>query len=430
MANTIINMEKVSEDILIDFMNELTITGTAWKDYEKDMTGQSWDTGGSVTVPLPVNFLVGDGAVITGTADTVENSEVLTITYRKHIEAQFTSKELTLDADVKFRERFITPMAKNMANIVDQTVGQDIRFAAYHHIGTAGSLPNSYKSGAAAGAALNNLGVRMDNRWLGFDEASYLEMVSAGTLQNSNDISLTRDINRKYLLNRIANMQTYHSTNIPAHIAGIGDSSVAPASGVVAAGNVKTTVTTGNTIVVENLQASDTGVFLKGDKITIEGVYKVNPITLGNIDEHIQYTVLANADSSAGGEATITVSPSIISDITSPYRNISNDNGIPGGVASKIKLASANTGTGSTVKKFFPINIAYVPEAILFAAPPLKLPSAGVGKGDAGRAVDPQTGISMRVVADYDVINDKTIWRTDVQFAVKINADRMVAILG
>jgi hypothetical protein len=426
MANTFVNMTKVSEDILIDFHNELNITGTAWKGYEKDLTNQSWSTGGTVTIPLPVNYIVGDGATITGTSDTTENSDTLTVSYRKNVQANFTSKEMTFDSDVKFRERFIKPMAKNLANIVDKTTADEIKYAVYNHIGTAGTLPNTYKSAAAAGVSLNKLGVRSDDRWLGFNEDAYLEVISAGTLQNSNDVNMTRDINRKFLMGGIADMTTYHSVYMPTHIAGIGDSSATPASGVVAAGNVKTTVTSGNSIVVENLQASDTGVFLKGDKITIAGVFKVNPISLETTNELMQFVVLADANSSAGGEATITVSPSIISSSTSPYRNISSTTGIAGGAGSTISLATANTGSGSTVKVPYKISVAYVPEAILFAAPKLAMPVDGM----KGMKQDPETGIAIRTVADYDVLNDKNIWRTDIQFGIKIKADRMVAILG
>lgn len=429
MTNNFVNMTKVSQDILIDFHNELNITGTGWKQYQKDMTGQTWDTGGIVTIPLPVNYIVGDGATITGTSETTENSDTLVLNFRKHVENFFTSREMTIDSEVKFRERFITPMAQNLANIVDQITGDEIGKAVYNHLGTAGSLPNSYKSGAQAATSLNKLGVRSNDRWLGFGENSYLEMVSAGTLQNSNDINLTRDINRKFLLGALAQMQSYHSIHLPTQIAGIGDSSATPTTGTVAAGNVKTTVTSGNTIVVENLQASDTGVFLEGDKITIAGVFKVNPIGLTITDELMQFVVLADANSTVGSEATITVSPSVISSSTSPYRNISNTSGIPGGAGSAISLASANTGAGSTGKVPYQINVAYVPEAILFAAPPLAMPVEG-DQGLAGMAIDPDTGVSIRTVAKYDIINDKNIWRTDILFGIKIKANRMVSVLG
>jgi hypothetical protein len=423
-------MTKVSEDILIDFQNELNITATAWKDYEKDMTGQSWDTGGTVKVPLPVNYLVGDGAVITGTTSTVENQETLTITFRKHVENNFTTKELTLDADKKFRKRFITPMATNLANQVDISVAEALRSAIYNHVGTAGTLPNSYKGAAQASTSLNKLGVRMQDRWMGFGEDSYLEIISAGSLQNSQDVNLTRDINRKYMLGQIANMKTYHSIYSPVQIAGVGDSSAAPTGGAVAAGNVKTTVTSGTAIVVENLQATDDGTFLEGDKITIAGVYKVNPKSLVATNELMQFVVTADAaQTSAGGEVTISVSPSIISSATSAYRNISNTAGIQGGAGSTISLATANTDVGSTVTNPYQINFAYVPEAILFAAPPLSMPEPVPGQFK-GRAIDPETGVSIRTIADYDITNDKVIWRTDIQYAIKINADRIVSVLG
>lgn len=429
MANTYVTMTEVAEDLLIDFQNELLITATTDRGYEDDITNAHTDTGGTVRVRKPVRYPVGDGATITGTTSTEEKYVDLTISFRKHVEANFTTNDLTLFAKDQFRKRFISPMAVHLANEVDRVVADEMGKAINYFIGTPGVQPATYKDAALESALMNKLAIRMPNRWLGFTENAYAEMISVGTLQNSFDMQMTRDITRNGQLGKIANFQSYHSIFPRQQVAGIGDSSATPTSGFVTAGNVKTTVTSGNTIVVENLQPSDTGVFLTGDKITIAGVYSVNPITLQSTGELMQFTVTADANSTAGSEATITVSPAIISSATDPYRNISNTSGIPGGVGSAITLATANTGAGSTIKLPYGINMAYVPEAVLFAAPPLVIPSSVVPRA-AGQMTDPDTKVSIRMVESYDVINDKTITRADIIFGIKVLQDRIVGLLG
>ena len=420
-------MTAMNRMIVADFHNNLTIAGTANTDYEGAFTGQAWSTGGSIKVPMPVNYIPADGATISSVPDIVENSITLTVSYRKNIAIGMTSKELTFDGDVKKTERFIAPIGKDLANLVEYQLGEAVRLAAYNHTGTAGTAPNSYASGAAAQSKMNNLGIRNSDRYFGLAEKSYLSLISAGTLQNSNDVSMTSKISKDYMLNRLAAMTTYHSLYVPTQVAGVGNANETPANGAVAAGTVKTTVTSGNSIVVTGLKASETGVFNPGDKITIAGVYKVNPISLNTLPDLMQFVITdaAAVDSDSSGECTITVSPTIISSSTSPYRNISNTSGIP--ATSAISLATANTGAGSTTKAAYDINIAYVPEAILFGAPPLVNPSDAT---ILSQITDKETGISIRLLEYYEGAADRSVIRADIQFFIKILGDRLVALLG
>lgn len=429
MANTYITMQEVAEDLLIDFQNNLLVTATTERGYEDDITKAHTDTGGSVKVRKPVRYNVGDGATITGTTSTVEKDVDLTIDYRKHVEANFTLNDLTFYAKDKFRERFITPMGVRLANEVDKIVADEMGKAISIFTGTAGVAPAAYSDAALTSALMNKQAIRMDNRWLGYGEDSYAQMISAGTLQNSFDMKLTRDITRDGQLGRIANFASYHTIFTRQQTAGIGEVAATPTSGFVDAGNVKTTVTSGSSIVIEGLGGPTTGAFLEGDKIKIANVFSVNPITLQSTGELMTFTVTADADSSAGGEATISVSPAIISSATDPYRNISNTAGIPGGATTLVTLASSNTGAGSTGKVPYEINMAYVPEAVLFGAPPLAIPRS-VSREAAGRHTDPETKVSIRLVEDYDVINDKNIVRADVIFGVTVLQDRIVGLLG
>lgn len=429
MANTYVTMQEVAEDLLIDFENALLVTATADRGYEDDITDAHTDTGGTVKVRKPVRYNIGDGATITGTTNTVEKSTTLTIDKRKHVEANFTTNDLTLYAKDNFRKRFITPMGVSLANQVDLDVADDIANAITYFSGTAGVRPSAYVDASDVAAKMDLLGIPMDRRWLGFGPLAYSKFISSTTLQNSFDGQLTRDITRKGQLGRIADFQSYKTIYTRKQTAGIGEVAATPSSGFVDAGNVKTTVTSGSSIVVEGLGGPTTGVFLAGDKIKIAGVFSVNPISKISTGELMTFTVTADADSSAGGEATISVSPAIISAATDPYRNISDTAGIQGGATSLVTLASANTGAGSTVKVPYEINMAYVTGGVLFAAPPLMIPRSVV-KDASGLAVDPDTKVSIRLIETYDGINDKIITRADIIYGTDVQNDFVFGLLG
>ncbi len=433
MANTNITMQEVAEDFLIEFKNNLLVVGTSDKQFEADMTRAHTDTGGSITIRKRVRYNVGDGATISSVDDREEKSTSLTIDKRKHVATDVTSREMTFDVKDRFNERVVAPMAKALANKVDRDLATDIGKEINYFTGTAGTRPSAYIDASDVAAGMDLLGMPSEERWIGFGPLAYSSFISSSTLQNSFDQQLNRDITRNGQLGRIADMQSYKSVYVPRQLAGVGDSSATPSNGFVDAGNVKTIVTSGNTIVIENLQPSTTGVFNPGDKIQIAGVFSVNPgpdhVSTG-IPMQFTITNTSAVDSDVSGEATITVSPSIISDVggDNPYRNISDPTGIQGGVTSAVSLASANSAAGASDTPY-EVNIAYNKGGIVFAAPPLALPF-GVPAADMGTKTDPETGISIRMVRYYGGNNDTSTIRADVIYGYDLQQDFMYGLLG
>ena len=416
------NAQEISDDILIDVQNELLITATTWKNYEKDVTKGMTDRGGSINVRIPQRFNVSDCEVITSIDDVKEKVTSLTITERKKTAANFTTNDLTLYAKKDFRNRFITPMASEIANEVDSFVGQQIANNTAYHVGTAGTSPASWKALAVAGSFMNKLALRKKPRWMGLSNDDYLESMSSGTLQNAaSNQKISKDITRDGQLGMINGMQTYESVYIGTQAAGVGDNVSVPSGGYVAAGLVNGAVGDGFTIVVDGL-VDATQAFNQYDKIYIEGVYSVNPTSTKKITgKYMQFTI-TNDPGTTGTSRTLTVSPEIIASSVDPFRNVSN--AIPNDA--KVFLATAAT-TAAELNTPYSVNACYVPEGILFAAPPLILPRT-VKFGSV--STDPSTGISLRMIEDYDVITDKVITRVDVIFGMKVLPSRVVGLLG
>lgn len=430
MSDTFNTTSEVAPVALAMLLNELRVVGTTQTRYQSQFGNQAWDIGDSITVRKQNRILVSSGATISSIADTNEASTSLSLDYRRKAVMDFTTADLTHYAKKDFSNRFIRPAVVALANAVESVVISQMATNVNYFTGTPGTAPSAFSSLAEVQAYANELGIPQDMRYMVWSERDMATFISQSGLQNSFDKNINSNVNMKGRMGELLGFEHFRSPIMATQTAGIGDFASTPSGGFVSAGNVKTTVTSGTAIVVENLAVSKTGVFLAGDKITIAGVYSVNPLDVTvNTGELIQFTVTADADSDGSGESTIAVSPSIVSSSTSPFRNVSSTTGIAGGATSAISLATGHTGSGSATKHAYRMNIGYHPDAVLFAAPPLMIPKSIVSSA-AGVATDKDTGISIRIIEDYDVTNDKTITRLDILFGVAIVPEMMVALLG
>jgi hypothetical protein len=157
---------------------------------------------------------------------------------------------------------------------------------------------------------------------------------------------------------------------------------------------------TGASLVTDGWTASAAARLKAGDIFTIADVYAVNPVSGDNLPDLAQFVVTADTSSNGSGAATLPIYPSIVT--SGPRKTVS---GSPADNAAITVLGAANTNSGQ--------GIAYHKEAFVFAMAPLEMPS-GVHFG--ARQTDPQTGMSIRMVSAFDIVNDKFITRCDILF--------------
>jgi hypothetical protein len=173
-------------------------------------------------------------------------------------------------------------------------------------------------------------------------------------------------------------------------------------------GTVGTTVTTeGSTTIV--LAGVGNALTIKaGDVFTVAGVYSVNPQTRESTGSLQQFVVVADTVSSAGGAATVTVSPAMY---TSGHA-LATISALPasGAVTTFIGAASSQ----------YPQNLVYHKDAITFATADLLMPQ---GVDMASRQV--HNGISMRIVRQYDINNDRLPCRIDVLYGYSVIRPQM-----
>jgi len=398
MANTILTSDIITKAALIDFEAELAFAMTCDRQWEPEFDKGQYSKGDTVNVRLPVQYIGGDGQVAT-VEDTVEKSAPLTINHQPHVRIGFNSKDLTLSID-EFRNRYTKQAMSTLANKCDALIAS-YTDDFYYWYGTPGTAVGSFATVNGVRGVMSKVDIPASDRYMALDFSSSVPLQNS--LQNNFNNTLNTEISFDAQLGRLAAFDLYEESNILSHISGTGDGTAA-VNGIIAAGTVKTAVSSGNSIIVEGLPGTTDGTFKEGDVIRIiaSGLEIAHPKSHTANGLPPQFVVTADAaQTSAGGEVTIAVSPEIITDTTDPYQNINIE--IP--VGAVIELADSHY-----------INCAYHQQAIAVVSPQLVVSADATGHYER----DPKSKWGIRMTTQYDQANDEETMRFDLLLGIKI----------
>jgi len=130
---------------------------------------------------------------------------------------------------------------------------------------------------------------------------------------------------------------------------------------------------------------------------TVAGVYAVNPETKQNTGKLFQFLVSADA-TAASNEVDLTTQAIY----TSASGYLQNVTALPTDGAAVTFYGTTSLG--------YPQNLVYHKNAITLVTVPLELPP------NVEARVDTFDGISMRMIRDYDLTNDRQIIRFDINY--------------
>ena len=115
-----------------------------------------------------------------------------------------------------------------------------------------------------------------------------------------------------------------------------------------------------------------------------------------------QFVVLSDVSSDGSGNATLSISPAIVT--SGPYQNVS-------AAPADNAAITVVTGTASTA---YPQNLCFHKNAFALVMADLDLPD-----GAPFKARESMENMSIRVVKQYDIDNDKDVIRLDILYGVK-----------
>jgi hypothetical protein len=412
MANNFEATQYITEYALAQFVNNTQFTRMSSRKFEKMFTNEKYATGQTINVRLTNNFGVQYGPSTTPQG-VLDRFAPLTIEQQIQNSLSFTSEELTLNLKTAPRldimDMYIKPMVISISNAAD-LYQIDKLLTINSYVGVPGTIVNSIDIVNNAAANLTARGVPVGDRYCGVD------IQTGASIKNSMKANFTPNINEGVVktgfIADIYGIEFFETQNLSYHTSGTGDGT-APVAGKIGFGTVLNPVASGNSIIITGLPVSTTGVALAGDIIELQVTQAVNKVTGQSTGILMSFSVLADVDSNGLGNAEVFVNPSVISDVTSPYRNVS-------GVI----------GAGQSVKLLASHRIGYLlhKDALQSALPMMK--NLGAGTETSYARYDTEHSLAMRYTQGSVVLDDVNVHRLDILIGALCLSDYGVRIVG
>lgn len=397
MPNAILTATAVTREALRVLHQKLNFVGSITRDYDDSFAKTGAKIGDTLKIRLPNQYVVRTGATLAA-QDTTEASVDLKIQTQKGVDLNFTSVDLTLSLD-DFSDRILEPaMAVLAANIEADAMNmyKDVSQSIWNN-GSASTFLQLMQGRRLMQDALTPLPGRTANLNTG-DQVDLVDALKG----LFNDGGVIGKQNKEGYMGRTAGFDFMENTLWPAHVRGAANGAYTASTLVGVMPLVATAITALPVITGANAASV-------GDVLTIAGVFRVHPETKLSTGVLQQFTVNT---AFAGGAGNIQISPSII--LAGAYQNCI----IP---ATNATAAVSFLGTASTAVG---TSLLYQKSAFAFGTADMIMPT---GVDFAKR--ETLDGLSMRIVRQYDINNDKFPCRLDMLYGYKTVRPQLAARL-
>ena len=387
MANSILTIDMITRKCLEILENNLVISRNVNRQYDDSFAIEGAKIGSTLRIRLPDRALVTDGAALQ-VQDDNEQYTTLAVASQKHIGVNFTSAELTMQMD-DFAERVLKPRVSQLASSVDADVATAYK-SVYNSVGTPGTTPSTSSVLLSAQQKLNEFATPMSPRYATVNPAANAGLVEGLKSLFNPTGTISRQFKNGMMGEGVLGLDEINmSQSIVQHTTG-----VTPTAPIVA-----TAVTTEGSTSLAISFTSGSPTFKIGDIFTIASVFAVNPQTRQTTGSLQQFVVTADVTVSSNTTATLTVQPPMYTSANA----LATINAFPAASAVLTFLGGSATA--------YPQNLIYHKDAITLATADLLLPQ---GVDMASRQV--HNGISLRIVRQYDINNDRMPCRVDVLY--------------
>tara|TARA_R110000868_G_C10827495_1_gene759100 strand:+ start:61 stop:1254 length:1194 start_codon:yes stop_codon:yes gene_type:complete len=384
MANTNLTIDQITNEALMILHQKANFLGTINRQYDDSYAKSGAKIGDTLRIRLPNQYTVRTGAAL-NTQDITETNTSLQVSTQKGVDVNFTSEELTMDIDA-FSDRILKPaMSVLVANI--EADAMNVYKDVYNQSSNVGSSFTMAKALAGGKILTDNLAPYSD-RCLNMSTQPNVDLVDAlKGLFNAQD-KLSSNYKEGRMAGPFAGFDDiYENTLWPSFTSGTDDGTGDHlVNGADQSGSSITHSSNGS------------GTFVVGDIITFAGCNSVHPETKADTGALKQFVVTA---AMSGTATTVSISPSIV--LTGATQNVSAAPTTTGAIT-KVGGASAVTD----------LSMGYHKDAFTFATADLIMPQ---GVDMASRKN--MDGVSLRIVRDYDINNDRFPCRVDVLYGYK-----------
>ena len=395
MANTLLTIDMITRKALEILENNLVLTRNVNRQYDDSYAVEGAKIGTTLRIRLPDRALVTDGAALQ-VQDDNEQFTTLTVASQKHIGVNFTTAEMTMQLD-DFAERVLKPRISQLAASIDADVANSF-LNMYQAVGTPGTTPSSTAVLLAAQQKLNEAAAVMSPRYVTVNPAANAALIE-GMKGLFNPVSTISSQFKNGMFGE--GILGFEELNMSQSIKQFTTGSRSGAH------TITTTVSAQGTSTIA-ITGTGTQTIKKGDVFTIGSVFAVNPQTRESTGSLQQFVCTEDVAATGGAYAAVKISPAIYTSSNA----LATVDSFPQSGATVTFLGGASTQ--------YPQNLVYHKDAIAFATADLLLPQ---GVDMASRQV--HNGVSMRVVRQYDINNDRMPCRIDVLYGYSVIRPQM-----
>ncbi|RTL14527.1 MAG: hypothetical protein EKK56_00795 [Flavobacteriaceae bacterium] len=395
MANSFITNNDIAEHMLAHFINSCQFVRLANRYYQDEFRSvNGFERGNTIRILRPTYFVPRQGVTMS-ISDVQERETYLSLDYQDGQDIALTSLQMTTSID-DLSQRILRPIAIGLANLVDVRIATECNLRVYNKFGTSGAALNSF-------ASFNNMKNQLFKRGVVGDYEAILNPNDATLLQNSLQNAFNTTLNEEISIfgriGELSNVGVYQGQNVQSFT-----NNTAGGTPLVNGANQ-----TGSVLVTDGWTPGTTlnqgMVIYISNGTRVASVNPVSRISLGGATDDLQrFVVTETVTDDGAGNIDIPIDPPIT--LTGPYQTVtaSPDNN------------AAITIVGGSATTYYN-NYMFTKEALSVAVVPLITPPGAV---NAVVMTDPDTGISMRVIDAYDVVNDRAIKRVDLLYGIQI----------
>ena len=381
MSNSILTPTAVTRESLRVLHQKANFIGSINRQYDDSFAKTGAKIGENLKIRMPNQYTVTDGAVL-NVQDTTETSQTLTVSSRKHVGMNFSVQDLTMSLD-DFSKRIIDPAMSVLAAAIEA----DAMTMALKSANAIFGSTASYSDVLAGRVKMQQALAPLSDRTANLCSQDMADLVD-GNKALFNDQSQLAKAYREGFMGRAAGFDFMENTLWPGFTTGSEDGAYVV--------NTSTGITSGSAVIAVT---AGTGTLVVGDVFTIAGVYSVHPETkasTGVLKPHVVATAYA------GGAGNVTVVEALVTSGATQNCTI---------VSAGASKAVVVSGTASTA---YTTSLLYQKDAFTFATADLMMP-----KNTNWGAREVIDGISLRIVQDYDIVNDTMPCRVDILYGFK-----------
>lgn len=401
MPNNLLTTQKITWETLAILSNTLRVWPHLFNGYSDEFGRPGEKIGQTLNVRKPQRYVGRSGSLFQ--PEALNNLVTpVTINQQTGVDFQFTSAEKYLSLEA-FSKQYLRPAAVRIANMLDFAAAQYMAQYTWNTVGSWGVTPTgatAFQTYLKASQKLwENLADPEDRVMIINADASTQIVDSLKGLFNP-QAQISKQYQKAMMGRDTGGMDWYQTQNLAVITAGSqgGVPTVSTLAGQSGAGGNNGSMN----LLTSGWTASVAALLNPGEVFTIAGVYTVNSANYQASSQLQQFVVQQAASSDGSGNATLNIAPAITP--SGQYQNVT----IAPAASAVITMVST-AATNSTM------GLAFQKDAYAVVSVPGDVPG---GTDMAYQETDPETGVTLRFVRDFDPIHDIWVCRFDVYWGI------------